>query len=91
MKILGDRGLEFPETEAECRVWTTEVRRVALGRDVLCVARTRMEGKWGAYCGAVPGKNHDDEESEVLRSGCKMLEGVARVLFPCFDGIPYAK
>lgn len=89
MKKIGE--YEFPETEAECKYWVPIVRCVALHRDVLCVARTRVEGKWGAYCGAVPGKNHDDEEGEVLRSGGKMLETVARVLFPCFNGVPYAR
>ena len=58
------------------------VRRIALARQVLVVATTRIEGTWKAYCDAVPGENHDDEWQKVLEDGCQVSERVARVLFP---------
>jgi hypothetical protein len=46
---------------------------------------------WCAYCDAVNGMNHDNEEAEVLRHGSKLSEKIASVLFPFFAGIPYAR
>ena len=93
MKTLGENEIEFPDQDSreESDNWSPVVRRVALARQVLAVAQTRIEGKWGAYCDAVPGKNHDDEEALVLQRGCKLHEPFARAMFPCFDGIPYAR
>ena len=96
MRIIGEHGCEFPDPDVEGVAregdeWKPVIRRVALHWDVLCVARTRIEGKWAAYCGAVPGKNHDDEQADVLRQGGKLPSAFARVLFPQFDGIPYAR
>ena len=81
----------FPTTPEEARAWKPIVRRVALHRQVLAVARTRIEGAWAAYIAPVPGMNHDDEEDEVLRHGSKLLEDVAIALFPIFQDIPYAR
>lgn len=89
MKTIGE--FVFPTTHGEARLWKPAVHRKALARNVLVVARTRAEGKWEAYCDAVPGKNHDNEEAEVLRVGCKLVAEIAVPMFPCFDGIPYAK
>jgi len=90
MKTIGK--YQFPEqgNQIECAAWKPEIRRTALARNVLAVAKTRIEGAWSAYCLAVPGQNHDDEYMEVLLSGDKMREIVARVLFPQFDGVPYS-
>ncbi len=84
-------GYSFPETQEECNGWKPYVLRVALNRDVLAVAKTRIEGQWGAYIGAVSGANHDDEQEQVLREGGKLSPEVARVLFPQFACIPYAR
>jgi len=64
--------------------------RRALAMRVLCVATTREEGAWAAYCDAVPGYDHQAEEDAVLRHGDKLPEPVARALFPHFEGVPYA-
>ena len=66
------------------------VRRRALATRVLVVARTRIEGTWAAYCDAVPGMDHDQEQEAVLAHGDKLSESVAVMLFPEFNGMPYA-
>ena len=90
MRTLGH--YQFPEVgnKEEGEQWTAAIHRVALSRFVLCVARTRIEGAWAAYVKDVLGENHDAEEDGVLRIGTKLQERVARVLFPMFEGIPYA-
>ena len=80
----------FPVTPSECDNWKPVIFRSALHYKVLCVATTRIEGAWAAYCAPVPGSNHDNEMDEVLRQGSKLYEPVARALFPRFDGVPYA-
>ena len=89
MKTIGN--YRFPETCDEANAWEPATRWRALNRDVLAVATTRVEGTWKAYCAAVPGYNHDDEWQAVLDQGCPMTDAVAKVLFPEFDGIPYAR
>ena len=88
MKAIGT--FLFAETPEEAKKWRKTTRWVALSRQVLAVATSRIEGTWSAYIDAVPGKNHDDEWEEVLRVGAKLREEVARVLFRAFDGVPYA-
>jgi hypothetical protein len=69
------------------------VRWRALSRQVLAVARTRVEGKWSAYCDAVRGEDHDAEAEDMVRRGqaSKLPHDVAIVLFPEFREVPYAK
>jgi hypothetical protein len=81
----------FPTTSQEAADWKPFVVYSALHSEVLCVARSRVEMAWAAYCAPVPGENHDEEQDEVLRYGSKLDEDVARVLFPIFDGVPYAR
>lgn len=71
--------------------WTPMVRVHPLASKVLAVAATRVEGTWAAYCDAVPGINHHSEAGAVLTSGDKLMEEVARVLFPGFDEVPYSR
>lgn len=68
--------------------FTRYVQWRALSRTVLCVATTRAEGAWAAYCDSVPGKNHDNEAAEVLRVGCKLRKDVAAAIF---HGEPWSK
>ena len=89
MKTIG--RATFPETPEEAKDWEAEVRYVALEPTVLVVARTRIEGKWAAYCKSVHGKNHDDEKWEVLIDGSKLVESIARAIFPEFKDVPYAR
>ena len=63
----------------------------ALAMRVLIVATTRLEGTWKAYADAVPGMTHDNEWQMVLRNGDELPEAVARVLFPFFEEVPYAR
>jgi hypothetical protein len=67
-----------------------KIRRVVLCRDVIVVAKTRIEGTWAAYIGSVAGQNHDIEWREVLKEGCKLPEDLARTIFPSFKELPYA-
>jgi hypothetical protein len=70
--------------------WKPTVRRRVLVTHVLAVAQTRIEGTWAAYCDAVPGYDHDNEQAAVLLHGGKLSERVARILFPEFADLPYA-
>lgn len=81
----------FPTTPEEAKEWSPMTTHSALAMRVLCAAQTRVEGMWAAYCNAVPGYSHQHEANAVLESGDKLPEGVARQLFPIFDGIPYAR
>ena len=81
----------FPKDAVEAHAWKPAIFRKALASRVLYVARTRIEGAWNAYCDAVPGHNHDHETGPVLEHGAKLDEGIARAIFPYFDGVPYAR
>ena len=77
--------MEFTEYPKD---WTPIICMRVLASKVLVVATTRIEGTWAAYCDAVPGDNHLMERDAVLAYGDKLIEEVARVLFPEFDDIP---
>lgn len=79
----------FPKSTEEAREWKPEVRRRALASRVLCVATTRIECGWSAYCDAVPGWDHRTEVDPVLANGTKLGEKLARAIFPEFEGVPY--
>lgn len=70
--------------------WQETIRYKALASNVLAVAQTRIEGTWSAYCDAVEGWEHRQEFREVLRSGDKLPEGIAKAIFPEFQDIPYS-
>lgn len=91
MRQIGQ--LQFPEpgNRNECGAWTPYIRRYALARNVLVVAKSRIEGSWKACCDAVPGEDHKEESAAVMRHGTEIPEEVARVMFPEFDEIPYAR
>jgi hypothetical protein len=91
MKKLGKNNISFPETLEEAQGWTPTSTRRMLHRQVMCLARTRVEGKWCAYCFPVPGINHDNEEYLWENEGVKLPKEIALILFPYFEGIPYAK
>ena len=80
----------FPKSMEEAKAWKPAIRRRALHKNVLVVARTRIEGAWAAYIDAVPGINHDDEEAAVFRLGNKLPEKIARTMFPALEEVPYA-
>lgn len=74
--------------------WNGAPRRTqyrALHQRVLAVATTRVDG-WCVYIADVEGWIHDNEWQQVLCTGDKCSETVARALFPSFaeDGCPYA-
>jgi hypothetical protein len=87
MKHIG--SYSFPETNDEVASWAPAVGHRALARNVLAAYRTRVMGEWAAYIDTVEGQNHDNEWEEVLRSGTKLPQKVARALFPELDSIPY--
>ncbi len=80
----------FAHTVEQAREWQPEIRRRALASTVLCVAKTRVEVGWAAYCAGVSGHNHDNEWRAVLSQGSKLDERIARVIFPEFDDVRYS-
>ena len=80
----------FPKSVEEAQAFLPHTEWRALAPRVLVVAKTRVECAWAAYIDAVPGRNHDEEAGEVLDYGAKLPEEVARLLFPRFEGVPYA-
>lgn len=88
MITIADRW-EFPETQEEAAEWTPQVSYHALAMCVLCVATTRIERGWAAYCDRVPGMDHSREWERVLKNGRKLKEEVARVIFPEFSSLRY--
>jgi hypothetical protein len=89
MKAIGN--YEFPETLDEAYGWQAVTSYTAIHMRVLLVARTRVEGSWAAYCVPVPGHNHDEEQHLWRNEGVKLVESLARVAFPQFEDVPYAK
>ncbi len=86
-------GYKFPEYEDGPEVikeWKPDLVVRALASTALCVAQTRIEGAWSAYCKGVPGMDHREEQHEVLKTGDKLSEDLARAIFPYFENIPYA-
>lgn len=84
------RDIAVVELDIEEQSYLEPVRRrVALGRQILAVAKPGQIGDWAAYIGVVPGKNHDDEEQSVVEQGSKLRLSVAKVLFPEFDPEKY--
>jgi hypothetical protein len=90
-ELEGPLANHFPTTSQDAADWEPIIRIRALHCKVLAVARSRVEFAWAAYLGPVPGMNHDEEYDDILRHGSKMDEDVARILFPIFKGVPYAR
>jgi len=80
----------FPETGDEASAWKPTFSHVMLHRKVMVLAKTRIEGKWSAYCFPVPGHNHYDEEYLWENEGAKLPADIARLMFPDFAEVPYA-
>ena len=89
MREIG--GFSFPENKEEADCWKHSVQYSALASRVLCAAHTRIEGTWCAYCDAVPGASHNSEYAAVLHYGDKLPETIAKVIFPRFSDVPYAR
>ena len=83
--------ITFPKTPEDARKWVPIVQKTALHSRILAVATTRIEGAWSAYIAPVPGIDHNEEMTEVLRTGNKLHKDLAVLLFPMFAEIPYAK
>ena len=90
----------FPTDWETAPNWKPIIIRRGLGRTVLCAARTRIEVAWAAYIKGIPGNQgvlfppllgEDEELLEVLASGTKLSESIARAIFPEFKGVPYAR
>jgi len=84
-------GFRFPETEQEAIEWLPQTRVLALHRNVLAVARTRIEGMWACYIFPVPGMSHSVEAKLWRTEGVKQPEDIARAIFPIFDGVQYSR
>ena len=89
MKYIG--GFAFPETPEEAKEWRAYTHFIALHSQVLCVANTRIEGAWKAYCGPVAGINHHEEYEDVLKNGNQLSKDIAEVMFLGFKDVPYAR
>ena len=62
-----------------------------LARDIVVVARSRVEGTWKAYIASTEERSHYDAIPEVLSHGTTVREPIARYLFPHFKDLPYAR
>ena len=82
-------GYDFPETKEEDHKWRRVVLVKALHRQVLVVARTRIEGAWAAYCFPVPGMNHAGEIYLWETEGAKLEQKFAEAMFPSFAKLHY--
>ena len=67
-----------------------QMYRHMLHRQVMVIARTRIEGAWKAYCFPVPGMNHDEEDYLWQTEGCQLSEAEARAMFGFLEDLPYA-
>ena len=77
-------------TPEEAKTWQPRIIWMPLASRVIAAAKSRIEGKWAAYCDAVPGIEHRKEFIRVLEYGDKLAEWKARALFPEFKDLPYA-
>lgn len=58
----------------------------ALSSRVLAVAVANDRVKdWAAYIDAVPGKNHDQEYMMASKTGERLPQNIAEILFPVFS------
>ena len=69
---------------------TRKISYTALANRVIVVAVREYNDKdelfdWTAYIDSVPGQNHELEYQEVARTGAKLSEHIAAVLFPHLD------
>ena len=64
--------------------------RYMLHRQVMVVAKMRIEGAWKAYAFPVPGKNHEREWQAWRTEGVQLTEEIARSMFGFLENIPYA-
>jgi len=81
----------FPKTEKEAKNWEPYFTYIVIHWKVLVVAKTRIEGKWNAYATPVPGMSHEKEYYLWETEGLKLPEEIARVMFPDFKELPYAR
>ena len=65
--------------------------RHMLHRQVMVIAKIRVEGTWKAYCFPVPGQNHDDEEYLWETEGVQLNELEARAMFGFLENVPYSR
>jgi len=68
---------------------TRKISYTALASRVIVVAVANYDSDvlfdWTAYIDSVPGQNHELEYQEVARTGAKLSEHIAAVLFPHLD------
>ena len=65
------------------------IEYTALHTRVLAVAVEGGIKDWAVYIGPVPGMRHSDEYREVMNSGCKCSEALAKCLFPGWTDLDY--
>ena len=86
------------EDEEVKEQWKPTIVAYEMTPQILVVARDRIDGSWRAYIGVNPMLLGDrDAEYEkflrkqVLDSGDKVAEDIARAMFPNFREMPYAR
>jgi len=57
---------------------------------ITVVARTRVEGTWGAYVGVTTGDYPEIEKKRILDHGAKLRSEVADAIFPELAAIRYS-
>ena len=60
-----------------------------LHKNVMCVAKTRHEGKWSCYVFPVPGLNYTEEKYLWNVQGSHVIGEIAHILFPKFRKLTY--
>ena len=77
------------------KAWKPKIIQRNLGQFgglwITVVARTRIEGSWGAYVGVSTGDYPEIEEKRILDHGAKLRAEVAQAIFPELAAITYSQ
>lgn len=77
------------------KAWKPQIIKRNLGQFgglwITTVARTRIEGTWGAYVGVTTGDYPEIERTRILDRGAKLRPEVAQAIFPELAAIPYSQ
>lgn len=76
------------------KAWKPKIIQRSLGQFgalwITAVARTRIEGSWGAYVGITTGDYPEIEQKRILDHGAKLRSEVADAIFPELAAIRYS-
>lgn len=93
LRQIGRFGFPGPDsTREEINTWEPTMWVRGMHTHVVAVGRSRIEGAWACYIVWLPKScdNHLRGAEEHWGDGAKADEALARLLFPQFEGVPYA-